>query len=220
MKMLLTSGGIRNESIRQALVEVVGKPLEECDAILIPTAMYGHPYAGPKAAFRAIANTHGDSMAAHGWNSVAIIELTALPTMREEVWLPLVENADVMLVEGGDAAYLRHWMQESGMADLLPTLSATYVGMSAGSMVMTPRAGVDFINWPEPRANDEMLGLVDFSIFPHLNYPGWESNTLDAARTWFEQIGNPAFAIDDNTAIRVVDGDVSVISEGEYYAFS
>lgn len=80
MKLLLTSGGIRNESIRQSLLNLLGKPIEECDAILIPTATYGHPYAGPKAAFNAISNSHGNGMGALGWKSVALIELTALPS--------------------------------------------------------------------------------------------------------------------------------------------
>lgn len=217
MKMLLTSGGIRNESIHRALLDLLGKPIEECDAIFIPTAMYGHPMAGPKQAYRTIS---GDSMASLGWKSVALIELTALPTMIENTWLPLVQNADVVLVDGGDAAYLHHWMNESGFTHLLPTLAAIYVGMSAGSMVMTPRTGTDFINWPEPRADDEMLGLVDFAIFPHVDYPGWESNTMASAENWFAKIGLPAaYALDDDSAIRVVDGEVEVISEGTWRHF-
>ena len=219
MKLLLTSGGIRNESIRTALQNMLGKPFEECDAVLIPTATYGHPYAGPKAAFNAIANTHGHGMGALGWNSVALIELTALPSMREEVWLPVVENADVMLVEGGDAAYLRHWMDESGMTARLPDLKAVYVGMSAGSMVMTPRTGPAFINWPEPRADDTLLGFVDFSIFPHMDYPGWETNTRAAAQKWFETMDVPAYGLDDQSAIQVIDGEVEVISEGDWVKF-
>lgn len=217
MKMLLTSGGITNASIHQALLDLLGKPIEECNAIFIPTATYGHPHAGPKAAYRSTASTR---LAALGWKSVALIELTALPSMDRNVWFPLVEEADVVLVEGGDAAYLRHWMSESGFVDLLPILSTVYVGMSAGSMVMTPRTGVDFINWPKPRANDEMLGFVDFAIFPHLDYPGWSSNTLAAAEKWAAEMEVHSFAIDDATAIKVVDGEYEVISEGSWRHFA
>lgn len=217
MKLLLTSGGIRNESIRTALLDLLGKPIEECDAIFIPTAMYGHPMAGPKQAYKTIS---GDSMASLGWKSVALIELTALPTMIENAWLPLVQNADVVLVDGGDAAYLRHWMKESGFNNLLPNFGAVYVGMSAGSMVMTPRTGTDFINWPEPQANDEMLGYVDFAIFPHVDYPGWEDNTMASAEKWFANIDTPfAYAIDDDSAIVVAHSKVEVISEGTWRHF-
>lgn len=217
MKMLLTSGGIRNESIRRALLDLLGKPFDQCDAVFIPTAIYGHPMAGPARAYLSIAGD--DSMAALGWKSVALLELTALPSMREEVWKPLVEQADVILVDGGDAAYLRHWLQESGVSALLPELDAVYVGMSAGSMVMTPRTGTEFINWPEPRADDAMLGFVDFAIFPHMDYPGWESNTKAAAERWAESFGCPAYGLDDASAIKVVNGEVEVVSEGNWVQF-
>jgi dipeptidase E len=105
-------------------------------------------------------------------------------------------------------------MRESGLADLLPSLTDTvWVGMSAGSMVMTPRVGTEFLGW-KPDGDDETLGIVDFSIFPHLNYPGWSQNTAEAARRWATNIPGPAYAIDDQTAISVVDGTVEVISNG------
>ena len=47
MKLLLTSAGISNPSIRDALVELLGKPIEESTALCIPTAQYGHPWVGP-----------------------------------------------------------------------------------------------------------------------------------------------------------------------------
>lgn len=216
MKFLLTSGGIRNDSIHRALLDLLGKPVEECNAIFIPTAMYGHPMAGPTQAYTSIT---GNSMASIGWKSVALIELTALPSMNRDVWLPLVEAADAVLVEGGDAGYLHHWMRESGLATMLSNLAAVYVGMSAGSMVMTLRTGNDFINWPKPRANDDMLGFVDFAIFPHMDYPGWESNTMAAAEKWSENIGIPAYGIDDDSAIVVIEGEVRVVSEGLWKFF-
>jgi dipeptidase E len=127
-----------------------------------------------------------------------------------------VREADVLLVDGGDAIYLAHWMWESGLLDLLPSLSDTvWVGVSAGSMVMTPRIGHAFVEWPAA-PDDRTLGLVDFSIFPHLNYPGWEDNTLAEAQKWAAELAGPAYAIDDATAISVVDGVVTLVSEGEW----
>jgi len=149
-----------------------------------------------------------------------VLELTALPSLDEERWVPLVREIDVLLVEGGDAAYLCHWMRASGMADLLPSLVDTvWVGVSGGSMVMTPRIGDDFVTWQSPEG-DRALGVVDFSIFPHLENPDLPDNTMEAAERWAADVGGPAYAIDDETAIRVVDGAVDVVSEGTWKRFA
>jgi dipeptidase E len=153
-----------------------------------------------------------------GWASLGVLELTALPTIGAERWVPWVREADVLLVDGGDATYLCHWMRKSGMADLLPSLPDTvWVGVSAGSMVMTPRIGKDFVKWPSA-PDDRTLGVVDFSIFPHLN--AFPTNTPADAEQWAADIGVPAYAIDEQTAIKVVDGSVEVVSEGHWKLFS
>jgi dipeptidase E len=124
-------------------------------------------------------------------------------------------------VNGGDAVYLGHWMQQSGLADLLPSLSETvYVGFSAGSMVLTPRIGEDFVGWKAPTGADETLGVVDFSIFPHVDHPDLPENTMAAAERWAAGLSGPAYAIDDDTAIKVVDGTVEVVSEGHWKLFT
>ena len=221
MKYLLTSAGIKNASIHKALVELLDKPIAECDALCIPTAVYGHPKAGPRNAWRFISGQEPRCpMVGLGWKSMGVLELTALPSLDEERWVPLVRETDVLLVEGGDAAYLCHWMRASGLADLLPSLRETvWVGLSAGSMVMTPRIGEDFVNWHSP-AGDKTLGVVNFSIFPHVGNPDLPDNTMAAAEAWAAGLGGPAYAIDDETAIRVVDGAVDVISEGRWKLFT
>src|SRR5436305_4302810 len=152
MKLLLTSAGITNASIHAALVELLGKPIAECEALCIPTGLYAHPMAGPRQAWRFISGQETRSpMTGLGWKSVGVLELTALPSLDEERWVPLVRAADVLLVDGGDAAYLCHWLQASGLADLLPSLRETvWVGVSAGSMVLTPRVGTEFVTWDSP----------------------------------------------------------------------
>ena len=221
MKYLLTSAGIKNASIHKALVELLGKPTAECDALCIPTAVYGHPMAGPRNAWRFISGQEPQCpMVGLGWKSMGVLELTALPSLGEERWVPLVRETDVLLVEGGDAAYLCHWMRASGLADLLPSLRETvWVGLSAGSMVMTPRIGEDFVTWHSP-AGDKTLGVVPFSIFPHLGNPDLPENTMAAAEKWAADLGAPAYAIDDETAIKVVDGAVEVVSEGLWKLFT
>ena len=221
MKLLLTSAGIKNESIHDALVELLGKPTAESDALCIPTALYGHPMAGPRQAWQCISgNETGTPTVGLGWKSMGVLELTALPSLDAERWVPLVRETDVLLVEGGDAAYLCHWMRESGLADLLPSLPETvWVGVSGGSMVMTPRIGDDFVSWDSP-AGDRTLGVVDFSIFPHLDNPDLPWNTMATAEEWAAGLSAPAYAIDDETAIQVVDGTVEVVSEGNWKLLS
>ncbi|GAA4885203.1 hypothetical protein GCM10023235_77790 [Kitasatospora terrestris] len=217
MKLLLTSAGVTNASIRSALVDLLGKPIEESDALCIPTAGYGHPMGSPAGAWRFITGRSSTPMCELGWRSMGVLELTALPSIGAERWIPWVREADVLLVNGGDATYLAHWMRESGLADLLPSLpDKVWLGLSAGSMVMTPRIGADFVEWEPPGGGDRTLGVVDFSIFPHLDHLALPENTLADAQRWATDLGNPAYAIDDDTAIKVTDGAVDVVSEGHW----
>ena len=151
-----------------------------------------------------------------GWKSLGVLELTALPSIKKEQWLPLVQETDALLVGGGDPLYLCYWMQQSGLADLLPSLAAVYVGLSAGSMVMTPNIGEWFVGWKPPTGGDETLGLVGFSIFPHLDHEMLPYNSLAHAEKWAAGMRVPGYAIDDQTAIKVSDGAVEVISEGHW----
>ena len=220
MKLLLTSAGIQNPSIRAALVDLLGKPIADANALCIPTAAYGHPMSGPTPAWRFIAGQSPTPMCELGWRSLGVLELTALPSIDEERWVSWVREADVLLVNGGDALYLSHWMRESGLADLVPTLHETvWVGLSAGSMVMTPRIGEDFVQWRPPNGGDATLGIVDFSIFPHVDHELLPENTMAEAARWAAGIPGPAYAIDDQTAITVVDGAVNVVSEGHWRLF-
>src|SRR5215470_11152088 len=138
MKLLLTSAGISNPSIRNALVDLLGKPIAEANALFVPTAIYGYPKGGDIVR-RVICGSLGDPFCDLGWKSLGLLELTALPSIKEELWVPLLRETDALLVGGGDCQYLTYWMQRSGLAGLLPSLlhKMVYVGLSAGSMVMT-----------------------------------------------------------------------------------
>jgi len=221
LKLLLTSAGITNASIRSALVDLLGRPIADSNALCIPTAAYGHPMSTPGGPWLFISGHSAQPMCGLGWKSLGVLELTALPSIGEERWLPWVRDADVLLVNGGDALYLSHWMRQSGLADLLPSLSeTTYVGFSAGSMVLTPRIGYEFVGWKPPTGDDGTLGTVDFSIFPHVDHPDLPENTMAAAESWAAGLGNPAYALDDDTAIRVVDDTVELVSEGHWKLFA
>ena len=122
MKYLLTSAGIKNVSIHNALVDLLGKPIAESNALCIPTASYALP-GGAAMAWRFISGREPDCpMCELGWKSLGVLELTALPSIDKELWVPMVQETDVLLVNGGDPLYLCYWMRQSGLADLLPSL--------------------------------------------------------------------------------------------------
>ncbi len=221
MKLLLTSGGVTNPSIRDALIGLLGKPIAESSALCIPTAQWGHPVCGPASVRGFVVGEPPWHMSSLGWKSVGLLELTALPSIGEERWVRWVREADVLLVDGGDATYLCHWMRESGLADLLPSLRETvYVGVSAGSMVTAPIFGETYDDPNTPFVIDTGLGLVDFALLPHLDHEDHpESSTANVERMAAE-VPVPTYAIDDETAIKVVDGTVEVISEGHWKLFT
>jgi dipeptidase E len=156
------------------------------------------------------------------WQSLGVLELTALPSINKDYWVSQVQKTDALLVGGGDPLYLCYWMRQSGLADLLPSLrpETVYVGLSAGSMVMTPSIGEDFVRWKPPTGGDKTLGLVDFALFPHLDHPDLPYNSMANAEKWAADMPVPAYLIDDATAIKVVDGTVEVISEGHWKLFA
>ena len=221
MRLLLTSAGIRNRSIHDALVDLLGKPIAEASALCIPTASHAQLGGTDKAWRFTTGREPRTPMVELGWRSMGVLELTALPSIDEERWVPVVRETDVLLVNGGDPLYLNYWMRQSGLADLLPTLRDTvYVGLSAGSMVMAPRIGEDFVRWNPPTGGDEALGLVNFAMFPHLDHEMLPDNSMADAERWAAGIGIPAYAIDDETAIKVVDETVEVVSQGHWRLFA
>jgi dipeptidase E len=222
MRLLLTSAGIKNTSIHNALVDLLGKPIAESSALCIPTAAYGHPMAGPGAAWRFVSGREARTpMCELGWKSLGVLELTALPSIDREQWVPMVQATDVLLVNGGDPLYLCYWMRLSGRADLLPSLRETvWVGLSAGSLVMAPNIGEDFVRWKPPTGGDRTLGLVGFSMFPHLDHEDMPDNSMAHAEKWAAKMSVPGYAIDDQTAIQVTDGTVEVVSEGHWKLFT
>lgn len=221
MKLLLTSGGVRNTTIRGALDGLLPKPLGECRALLVTTSSYALRN-GADMAYQYVTGTSGTPMAELGWQAVGLLEPAALPSLPRETWAPWVESADAILVNGGDPMYLCHWIRESGLAALLPSWPGVWVGLSAGSMIMAPRIGAEFVRWTPPGTTpatdgvDTTLGLVDFSLFPHLDHPSLPSNTMPAAERWAANLGSPAYVLDDDSAIVVDGADVRVVSEGSW----
>jgi dipeptidase E len=219
MKLLLTSAGIKNASIHKALEDLLGRPIAECSALCIPTAIYPFP-GGPSMAYRFISGSTANPMVELGWKSLGVLELTALPSIKEEYWIAAVREADALLVYGGDVWYLSRWMRQSGLADLLPSLRDTvYVGVSAGSMVTAPIFGETYDDPKRPYVVDKGLGLVDFALLPHVDHEEHPESSMANVERMAAEVPVPTYAIDDRTAIKVVDGAVEVISEGHWKLF-
>ena len=220
MRFLLTSAGIKNTSIHNALVDLLGKPIAESNALCIPTAIYPFP-GGPSMAYRFISGLTANPMCELGWKSLGVLELTALPSIKAEYWIAAVQEADALLVQGGDVLYLSRWMRESGLADLLPSLRETvYVGISAGSMVTAPVFGETYNDPNTPFVIAKGLGLVDFALLPHVDHVDHPESSMSKVERMAAEVPVPTYAIDDETAIKVVDGTVEVVSEGHWKLFT
>ncbi len=241
MKLLLTSSGIANASIRAALERLLGKPISEASALVIPTAIY--PFStGPTMAARLIRGEVPTPMVELGWASVGLLELTSLPSIDRDIWVDAVRSADALLFWGGDPMYLAHWLHESGLKDVLHSLQdKVYVGVSAGAIASAslfaetygePRTAAgspvatNSVPFETSRGEAEILvvtahgaGLVDFAVIPHFMNQRHYAGRLVNVERWASVLPVPVYAIDDQTAISVVDGVVEVVSEGEWRRF-
>ncbi|GAA1596278.1 peptidase E [Kribbella hippodromi] len=243
MRALLTSSGIKNASINDALVDLLGKPVAESNALFIPTAIYPFP-GGPGMAWRALSGQSPSPLCNLGWRSLGILELTALPSIDKSAWEPTVRDTDAILVWGGDPLYLASWMHRSGLTDLLPTLrpEIVYVGVSAGAIAAAttfvetytePPRGEDrplksepaVFTTPEGDVNRTLVtgrgaGLVDFAVIPHLNHPDHPDASLPNAKLWASHIPTPTYALDDESAVKITESTTEVISEGTWHLFN
>jgi len=243
MNLLLTSSGIKNKSIHDALLDLLGKPIAESNALFIPTAIYPFP-GGGGSAWNAMCGKVRSPLCQLGWKSLGLLELTALPSIDKKAWVPSVEETDALLVWGGDPLYLSYWMRQSGLADILPSLrrEAVYVGVSAGSMAASsifgetfskPRNGIgsaltsEDIVFATPKGEGnatfvtaEGARLVDFALIPHLDHEDHPDASMANAEKWAARLPVPVYAIDDETAIKVTGGRVEVVSEGHWRLFA
>ena len=218
MKLLLTSGGLTNKSIEKALFELVGKKAEDTKLCFIPTAATIE--TGDKGWF--INDLHNINK--QGFKSVTITDISAVP---EQIWKPQMEEADILFFSGGNTYHLMEWINKSGLKELLPEYLKTkvWVGLSAGSMVTNPDLAAKIsqaVYNEDYNKIGEMPGLnyVDFYFLPHLNSPHFPNLREENVKKIAERIPKKIYAMDDNGALKVVDGMIEVVSEGEYLEFN
>lgn len=243
MKLLLTSSGISNKSIHNALVELLGKPIAEANALFVPIGVY--PFRGGQYyAWNPIAGDAAPRMCQLGWKSIGILELSVLPSIDKGQWLPTLAEADALLVWGGDPLFISYWMQQSGLTDYLPSLLDTlvYVGVSAGSIAVASLfaesyseerfcAGIPLTSEEIVFSSDNGdvsgtivtangIGLTEFAVIPHFENKNHFASSSANAEKWASKIPVPVYAIDEETAIKVKDGSVEVVSEGQWKLFN
>ena len=218
MKLLLTSGGLENETIITALKDLTGQPFEKLNLAFIPTA--ANAEGGDK--WWLIKDL--EVLKKLGFAVVDIVDISALP---KEIWKKRLEKADVLFFSGGNVFHLMHWIKKSGLRELLPELLKTrvYVGVSAGSIVVCP--SLMFVTFEKEAAeevngkvSEDGLKLVNFFIEPHANNPHFPELTFDAVLEESKRTSLPVYALDDQSAIKIVDGEIDVVSEGTWKKFN
>lgn len=219
MKLLITSAGFTNKSISDALLEMASRPFGELKLAFIPTA------ANVKAGDKKWLIRHLLGCERLGFLEMDIIDFSALP---KNIWKSRMEEADVLVFGGGNTLHLTHCLKDSGLAELLPKMleGKIYVGISAGGMILGKSL---LVNQPRKTCCDKKfsaeietgLGLIDFEIKPHLNSKNFPEATLENLEEFAKENPKTSFyAIDNDTAIKVVDGKAEVVSEGEWKKFN
>ena len=243
IKLLLTSSGISNKTIKDALEQLLGKPIRESNALFVPTGVYPFP-GGPNYAWWPISGKMKGALVDLGWKTMGLFELTALPSIKKDIWVSSFQDADALLVWGGDPLYLAYWFEQSGLTEVLTSLNKdlVYVGVSAGSMAISaifgesqsnPRGGSGtpltmenvVFNTGEGEIGRTFItgkgvGLTEFAVIPHFNNPNHPDACGLNAEKWAAKIPAVVYAIDEQTAIKVTDGTVEVVSEGNWKLFN
>ena len=217
MKLLLTSAGIRNQTILKGLDELADKPLDQLKVAFIPTA------ANLESGDKDWLIDDLRRLSFLKFSQIDIVDISALP---KEIWLTRLKEADILFVEGGNTYHLMYWFNKSGLSKILPKLLETkiYIGVSAGSIIATPSLiNADFESKPLKEINEEIfhqgLKLVDFMIEPHINSIYFPDSTLEKLAKRSKKYNSPIYGIDDETAIKI-DGDkIEVISNGVWKKF-
>lgn len=215
MKLLLTSGGITNKSIAEALFGLTGKKPEETTLVFIPTA--SNVETGDKDwLINDLIN-----LKKLGFKSIEITDISAVD---ENIWKSSLERADVLYFEGGNTYHLMEWLNKSGLTKILPSLlkDKVYVGVSAGSMVTNKDLALKIsqIVYGEDLDKDhEMNGLnyVDFYLLPHLHSPHFINLRKDFVRNVVKNMNEKIYVLDDDSAIKIIDNEIEVISEGKWF---
>ena len=217
MNLLLTSGGLSNDSIIDSLKDLTKSSFDKLKLAFVPTA--SNMESGDKWWLLDDLET----IRKLKFKSIDLVDISALP---RKIWKKRLEEADVLLFEGGNTFHLNYWVHHSGLSKLLPELLKTrvYVGISAGTIIMTPSLILSSSEKePLREIGEEViekgLAFVDFLVEPHMNNSHFPENTFVQLEKRSRDIPHTIYALDDNSAVKVNNEKVEVISEGEWKKF-
>ncbi|OGK11309.1 hypothetical protein A2954_01980 [Candidatus Roizmanbacteria bacterium RIFCSPLOWO2_01_FULL_37_12] len=218
MKLFLTSSGVTNKTLEKSLLNLLNKPFSKCSLTFIPTA------ANVEKGDKSWLINDLNNFRILNFKSIDIVDISAVSKDR---WLSSLKVANIIVVGGGNTKYLLDWIRKSKLANHIPELikNKVYVGISAGSMVTAKTVSLsrsNILHFEKTGKFDSWkgLGFVDFEIRPHLNSDYFPNVRIPYLTELAKN--NPAtfYAIDDNTAVQVVDGKVSIITEGKWQKFN
>jgi dipeptidase E len=210
VKLLLTSGGLRNSTIKKALLNLAKKPPAKSKVAFIPTAL--NVESGDKGWVIDQLIRLQDI----GFQQVDIVDVSAVA---KDVWLPRLEESNIIFVNGGNTTYLMSWFNKSGLSEAIPRLlkNRVYVGVSAGSYIATPDIRFNSDNTGKILKG---LDLVDFGLQVHLYSPKFPlAKTLKAVKKRVKGCPYTVYALDDEMAIKVDGRDIEIVGEGKYVKF-
>lgn len=218
MKLLLTSSGITNKTIESALLELLGKSFQKSNIVFIPTAA-NIEKDGNKTWLV-------DDMYNFRKLNFKLFDIVDIAAVSKDIWMPSFNRADALVFGGGDSYYLLDQIRKSGLGEVIEDLVKTkvYVGISAGSMITSKNvslstAGILYYERYKKFKNKNGLGFVDFEMRPHLNSKWFPKVRLPYLRELAKSIPYSFYAIDDDTAIKVTDSKITVVSEGKWEKF-
>jgi dipeptidase E len=218
VNLLLTSAGLRNETLRQALRDMLGKPFEAANVVYIPTASVAES-GNHSWLVTDVNRVHG-----LGWRQFDILELNGLP---RRMVLDRLQRADVIYTGGGNHYHLARSITGNGLADGFKEAleERVYVGVSAGSMIFSRNLDERSAEVIGDSADLHMLGaetlqpplgLFDWYLKPHLHSPDFPNRDDSWADHIAQKAQFPIYFIDDDTAVRVHGDQTDIVSEGRW----
>jgi dipeptidase E len=222
MKLLLTSFGIANESMKKSLHSMLGKDFSEAKLVLIPTASVAEnsEHSWFVKEMNQVFNM--------GWKEFHIVPLNGLP---KSVIVERLKTADVIYTTGGSVYHLARSISINGLTEDFAKLleEKVYVGSSAGSMIFSRHLNRRSADLFDETKDLTILGTetiaspfnyFDWYIKPHLYSEEFPERTDPWIEKKASEVDFKIYAIDDQTAVQVIDGKVDFVTEGKWREFN
>lgn len=211
IRCFLTSNGIVPE-VKKDFLSFLKKDSKGLKVAFIPTAADPEPD-------KSFVQSSFDQMDELGFD-VTIIDLKG---QTPKTLKPILENMDLIWVNGGNTFYLLDHIKRSGFGKLITPLlekNKIYIGVSAGSCVACP--DIEFVKWKELCDDDIIkskdltaLNFIQALIVPHYK-PSQKSAVQEGAKT----TNIPVIALSDRQAIIVEDKDWKIVGTGKKSVFN